>query len=145
MGYADAQIRSGKFFKLSNGEPVDIRLLNEEPYEKFTHGFAQQTTECGGEGCKKCAEGSEVRQTWTTNVYDWKENRVKLWTYGAMVAGKLKTHAKALAEEGKSLTAVDLRILKEGEGKDTEYTITTRMTTRELPKDLTLFPTDLPF
>lgn len=146
MGYADVEIRSTKFLKLANGEPVDIRLLNEEPYMKLTHGFGPgQTTECQGDECPKCKEGSDVRQSWTTNVYDWKENRVKIWTYGVSVARKLKTHAMALSEEEKSLTAVDLRILKEGEGKETEYTITTRTTARELPKNLTLFPIDLPF
>lgn len=144
-GY-DVDIKSNKFLKLTNGEPIDIRLLNEEPYERFTHGFGPgQTTECQGEDCSKCKEGHDPRQTWTTNVYDWKDSRVKIWTYGVAVARKLKTHAKALSEEEKTLTAVDLRILKEGEAKDTEYTITTRMIAKELPKNLTLFPIDLPF
>lgn len=143
MSFADLKIKSsGKFLKIEAGEPHDIRLYSEDPVEKIIHGFGKEAEPCGGTGCLRCAEGSEAKQRFLVNIYDHGVQKVLIWEFGGMIAGKLKALAIALKEEGHSLMDVDLKVDATGSSKNKVYTVTPRMSSKPVPTGLVLYKLD---
>ncbi len=143
MSFADLKIKSGgKFLKIESGEPRDVRLYSEEPFEKLIHGFGKEAVPCKGKVCGECAEGSEVKQRFLVNVYDHNSQKVSIWEFGPMIATQLKALAIALKEEGRTLMDVDLKIDATGSQQGKKYTVTPRMTAKMVPAGLVLYKLD---
>lgn len=143
MGYADQKIKqTSKYLKIESGEPHDLRLLNAEPAETFEHFSPGGSIDCKGDMCAACQDGDDAQQKFSTNVYDFKDQKVYLWKYGAMIAKALKSIAITLDEEGKSIMEVDLKVEATGSNKSKKYTVTPRMTAKPVPADLQLYKLD---
>lgn len=137
--YGDIEIRSNsKFLKIESGTPHDIRLLSETPKIEVIHGFGQTKKSCTGEGCLYCmgdSEDAQPKQRFKTEVWDWKLQKKMEWEFGAAIAKQLQAIEKSLAEEGKKITEVDLKVQAEGANMQKKYTVTPRMTTKVLPPE----------
>jgi len=133
--YGDIEIRSNsKFLKIESGVPHDIRLLSPAPKQRILHGFGKDAVDCAGEGCPNCADGAEAKQRFSAEVYDWKLGRTLNWEFGTSVAKQLKAIDTTLAEEGKKITEVDLKVEATGSNMSKKYTVTPRMTSKKLPE-----------
>ncbi len=139
-GYGDIEIKSNsKFLKIESGTPHDIRLLDDAPTVKLLHGFGKEATECIGEGCELCidpAEGEEAKQRFSSEVYDHLLKRKLTWDYGPGIAKQLKAIDVTLAEEGKKITDVDIKVAATGSMMAKKYTCTPRMTSKPIPDDV---------
>lgn len=148
-GYADPDIKqTSKYVKIDSGEPRDLRLLDSDPFETMEHFSLAGSIECKGDMCPACQDGDEPAQKFSTNVYDFLAQKVRIWKYGASIAKSLKAIAIALQEEGKSIMDVDLKVEAEGSNKSKKYKVTPRMTAKNIPTGLTLFKldkSDIPF
>lgn len=146
-GYADSEIKqTSKYLKIESGEPHDLRLLNTEPAETFEHFSPGGSIECKGDMCAACQDGDEPQQKFSTNVYDFKYQKVFIWKYGAMIAKALKSIAITLQEEGKSIMDVDLKVEATGSNKSKKYSVTPRMSAKAVPTGLALYKLDdIPF
>lgn len=148
MSYGDMDIKSnGKFLRIESGVPHDVRILDADPVEKIIHGFGKEATNCIGEDCPRCDEGSEPSQRFLTNVYDHTFHKVMLWEFGASIAKQLRSIDQTMREEGKTILNTDLKVEATGEMKNKKYMITLRMTPKLVPTGLTLhkIDTDLGF
>jgi hypothetical protein len=140
MSYGNIEIKSNsKFLKIETGTPHDLRLLSESPTVKQQHGFGKEAVDCEGEGCGKCAEGSEVKQRFSAEVYDFLVKRVMTWEFGPAVAKQLKAIDQTLNEEGKKITSVDLKVEASGAMMNKKYMVTPRMTAKPLPEGVIPF------
>lgn len=135
----DIKVNS-KFLKIEAGEPHDVRLLNPEPIQFMQHRFAppKQPAKCGGAVCPYCQDNHEPSQRFATNAYDFHAKKVVVWEYGAQVARQLRDIYKALMEEDRKITEVDLRVSTEGSGINKKWSITPRSGTKTVPGGLTL-------
>lgn len=139
-GYGDVEIKSNsKFLKIESGVPHDIRLLTPKPDEKIIHKFGQDAVECEGEGCEQCNGGDEPRQRFSAEVYDHTLKRKLTWEYGSTIATQLKAIDTAMAEEGRQITMVDLKVEARGEKMSKKYMVTPRSTAKPLPEDVIPF------
>lgn len=144
--YGDVIIQStGKFVRIENGQPRELRLLDKVPFVKIIHGFGKEATSCTGEGCFKCAEDNEPKQRFSANVYDHVLKKAMIWEYGSSIAKQLKSIYASLKEEGRNITEVDLRVESSGDKMTKKYSITPRMTTKPIPPDLKLVDFGIPF
>jgi len=140
MSYTDIEIKSNnKFLKIESGVPHDIRLLNDTPDEKMIHGFGKDAIPCDGNGCAECAGGSEAKQRFSANVYDFTVKRAMLWEFGAAIAKQLKAIDTTLSEEGKRITQIDLKVEATGQNMQKKYMVTPRTTGKPLPDDVIQF------
>jgi len=139
MSYGDIEIRSNsKFLKIESGTPHDIRLLSETPKTEVIHGFGNAKKPCTGEGCIYCMgddQDAQPKQRFKTEVWDWKLQKRMEWEFGASVAKQLQAIEKSLAEEGKKITEVDLKVEAEGANMQKKYRVTPRMTAKALPPE----------
>lgn len=143
MSYGGLDIKStGKFLKIESGTPHDLRILDETPTEKVVHGFGKEASNCAGEDCHRCEEGSEPSQRFITNVYDHGTRKVMLWEFGASIAKQLRSIDNTMREEGKTVLDVDLKVEATGEMKNKKYMITPRMTPKLVPAGLALHKID---
>lgn len=134
MSYGDVEIKSNsKFLKIESGTPHDVRLLSESPAVKVLHGFGKEAVACEGNGCGECAAGSEAKQRFSAEVYDFLLKRQMTWEFGPAVAKQLKAIDQTLAEEGKKITDVDLKVEASGAMMNKKYMVTPRMTSKPLP------------
>lgn len=148
MGFSDLKIKAtGKFLRIESGVPQDIRILQDSPVERILHGFGKEAEECGGEGCERCAGGSEPQQRFSINVWNHSLNKIMIWEFGSGIAKQLKAIAKSLEEESQNILSVDLKVEAEGAQKSKKYKITPRMTSKPIPQGLKLLPMDggIPF
>lgn len=145
MSFGDRRIRSGKFLKIESGEPVELRILDDTPYEKMIHGFGETQSECQGEHCGACQEGSEPKQRFMTNVFSHANSRVMVWEYGTPIHRQLVSIEGECEEADKSLKDVDLKIEKTGNNKTTKYQVTMKIAAKSIPQGLVLHKLDLPF
>ncbi len=138
-GY-DQEIKvNSKFLKIEAGDPHDIRLLDREPVEIYTHQVPNSKPEpCEGGGCARCESGDEPRQRFLTNVYDFNTKKVKIFEYGSMIGKQLKEIYKTLLEEDRKITDVDLKISASGSQLSKKYQIVPRQTSKPVPAGLTL-------
>lgn len=135
--FGDVEIKStGKFFKVASGHPVVVRLLSDSPEERIVHGFGKEEIECAGEGCPKCAEGSEAKQRWSIALYNHEAKRPMIWDFGAAVCRQLSGVYKTLNAQEIKLTDTDLMIDATGEKMQKKYQVTPMMKSKPVPEDL---------
>jgi len=134
----DIKVNS-KFLKIEAGDPHDIRLLDPESVEIYSHQVPNGKPEvCGGEGCVLCEKGDEPRQRFLCNVYDFNSKKVKVFEYGSMIGKQLKEIYKTLMEENRQITSCDLKISATGSNLSKRYQITPRGQSKPVPAGLTL-------
>lgn len=139
MNIDDLKIKSaGKFIKIESGEPQDLRVLTENIVERMIHGFGKEAVTCGGPGCFKCAGGVDIKQRFFVNVYNHNVQRVMLWEFGPGIAKSLKSIAKTLKEENRTILDVDIKVEADGSGMNKKYKVIPRMTAKEIPAGLIL-------
>ena len=137
MSYANAKIiKNSLFLKIEQGVPHTIRLLDADPTEQFQHKIAEKLTPCSGELCAHCDEGHSRNQRFVTNVYDYNDETVKLWSYGPTLAEDLKSIAIALTKDDMDIMNTDLEVTATGSGMQKKTKIQPRMKSQELPKNL---------
>jgi hypothetical protein len=138
MSYADVEIKSNsKYLKIESGQPHDIRLLDEDPTELFEHQTDTGSAKCPGmDQCAACQDGDYPNQRFGANIYDHNSKKVLVWKYGGGVAKQLKAIAETLAEEGRSMMEVDLKVDATGSSQQKRYTVTPRLTPKPLPEGL---------
>ena len=134
---------SGKYLKIKSGESADIHILSEVPSMQKNHGYGKSKVTCTGKGCSSCAAGDRPRQRWTVNVWDRREECVKLFEFGAMVASQIKAIAEMLKMDGHSIHSVDLRIRKDGAEEATKYMVMQKQAVGSIPDTIELYT--LPF
>lgn len=135
MSYGELEIKSNsKFLKIESGVPHDIRLLDASPEEKIVHGFGKDATICDGENCAQCSAGDDPKQRFVANVYDHTVKRQMTWEFGAAVAKLLKAIDTSMAEEGRKITEIDLKVEATGEKLSKKYMVTPRMSAKPLPE-----------
>jgi hypothetical protein len=128
-----------KFLKIEAGEPHDIRLLNSEPIEIYSHQVPNAKPEiCTGDSCHLCENGNEPRQRFLTNIYDHNSGKVKIFEYGSMIGKQLKEIYKTLLEEDRKITDVDLKVSATGSNLSKRYQIMPRGTSKAVPSGLQL-------
>lgn len=135
-GYGKVVIKSNsKFLKIEAGQPQDVRILDDAPTEVFKHQVKTGSPlDCvGASSCFRCMEGDQPMQKFITNVYSHSLGKVLLWEYSGGVAKSLKAIATTLEEEGKNILDVDLKVDAQGSGKDKRYSVTPRMTSKQVP------------
>lgn len=147
MGFSDLKIQNnGKFLKIDQGVPHDVRILEPEPFVWMEHGFGKEGKECAGEHCQQCAGGHVPSQRFSVNVYDYGAKRVMLWQFGSGIAKKLKSISVTLEDDQKTLADVDIKVECEGSGLAKKYAITPRMSAKTVPMGLVLLRhQELPF
>lgn len=150
-GYGDVKIQQNtKFLKIEAGTPHDVRLLNQEPTEIYKHQLPppNKPVLCTGSTCNYCLNGDTPSQKFVTNVFDFLEGKVKLFEYGSMIAKQLQAICKTLAEEGRQINDVDLKIEATGANLAKRYQVTPRGTSKAIPRDVELYDIeagDVPF
>ncbi len=138
-GYDQDIKQNSKFLKIEAGEPHDIRLLNPEPVEIYSHQIPNAKPEpCQGAVCQFCEKGDEPRQRFLTNVYDHNSKKVKVLEYGASIGKQLKEIYKTLLEENRQINDVDLKISATGSNLSKRYQVTPRGTSKPVPAGLQL-------
>lgn len=140
MSYQDMDVDAGagKYLRVKGGESADIHILTEVPFKMVCHGFGKERLTCAGKECRMCAEGETPKTRWIINVFDRKDNAVKIYEFGPSIARQVKAIAEMLAEQQQTVHDVDLRIKAEGSGMDTEYTVLHRKMTGPMPAELKL-------
>ena len=134
----DIKVNS-KFLKIEAGDPHDIRLLDPEPVEIYSHQIPNAKPElCLGGACPYCEKGDEPRQRFLTNVYDFNSKKVKVFEYGSMIGKQLKEIYKTLMEENRQITSCDLKISATGSNLSKRYQITPRGQSKPVPAGLQL-------
>jgi hypothetical protein len=135
MSYGDVNIKSNsRFLKIESGVPHDIRLLSESPEERVVHGFGKEEVECLGDGCLPCKDPeNQAKQRFTAEIYDHTIKRQLTWEFGAAIAKQLKAIDTTMAEEGRKITSIDLKVEAQGEKMSKKYMVTPRMSAKPLP------------
>lgn len=158
MSFADIEVKSsGMFLKIKSGEPVVIRLLQDNPSHKVQHGIGNTAIECPGENCPKCQEkgpdgkpskDAKAKQRFKLNVYSHDNNKVMLWEFGAGLMKMIQMTEETLKTQEVSILDVDLIISAKGELMDKKYSVQPMLKSRPVPEGLVLHKleaSDLPF
>lgn len=110
-----------------------IRILDDEPFSFWQHWLQVQSTSvsCMGKGCPICAVIAEEKANKVANrkysssqrhairIWNYKTNQMEVMIQGKNFFNQLLT----LHREVGDLKTYDLKIIRNGEGKDTTYTI----------------------
>lgn len=119
-----------EYIKLTPNNPVKIRILDTEPYSRWTHWLQKQsrTLTCGGRDCPICAvskaqkANGETPQYSTTkrhivHIWNYATNRVEFFEAGNTVFAQLGNYHRLLG----SITEADITVIRSGTGKQTTY------------------------
>jgi len=121
--YDGEQPSSGNFMKLQQGENK-IRIASQTFHFK-KHGFKDSgkysSKICQGEDCQFCAEGNEPKNRYSWIVIDRTDNGIKILEVGWQIYGQLLGYAKD--EEYGDLKTYDAKIIRTGEGLETDYQV----------------------
>jgi hypothetical protein len=139
MSFTDIKIEGGKFLKIDSGESVDIHILSQEPVKQVIHGFGMDKVNCIGKNCNMCEEGETPKQRWLVNVWDRKDQKVRVFEFGPAIARQIKAIAEMLQESKQTVHDVDFRIKAEGSGLNKEYTVIQKPMGGAVPDNVTLY------
>lgn len=111
-------------FRIGDGETAKVRFLTEEPLNFRQHNlhidgkWPKYTCRQGLEGgCPLCKAGDNPRFVGAYVVFDYRDNKVKIYIQGIRV---LKVLDRLHAREG-GLMGQDFEISRSGKGTDTSY------------------------
>ena len=113
----------GDYIKLTAGNVVTLHLLSQKPEKAVIHWVNKKKTVCSGKECELCANGDRPKSRWVVEVWDRKEQKVKKFEFGSMIASQLKAIAELQAEGQKTIHDTDIRIKTTGAALETEYAV----------------------
>lgn len=110
-----------------------IRVLDDEPYSFWQHWLPAQNTSvpCMGKGCPICAVIAEEKANKITNkkYSSTQRHAIRIWNYKTnqmeiMIQGKnFFSQLLTLHREVGDITTYDIKVIRNGEGKETTYTL----------------------
>lgn len=120
------------YTKLEAGSTT-IRILDKEPYSFWSHWFNKQQTSvtCLGKGCPVCdviaaqKANPDMEKKYTNShrhairVWNYKTNQMEVMIQGKNFFSQLLTFHREIGD----LTTYDIKVIKNGSGKDTTYTL----------------------
>lgn len=120
-----------EYMKLQAGTPVKFRILDAEPFSRWTHWLPKQSRSitCGGGDCPICAvikaqkANGETPQYSSTkkhilHVWNYATGKVEFFEAGNTVFAQLGAYHKMLGD----IRNVEFTVVKNGSGKQTSYT-----------------------
>ena len=120
-----------EYTKIKPGEVIKIRILDREPFSRWTHWLPKQmrTITCGGQSCPICAVVKAQKEnkedlTYSTSrrhilhIWNYTTNRLEFFEQGNAVFKQLASFNKMLGD----ITSCDIKVMRTGEKKDTAYT-----------------------
>lgn len=120
-----------EYTKVKPGEVIKIRILDTEPFSRWTHWLPKQsrTLTCAGQGCPICAvikaqKENKEELTYSSSrrhilhVWNYTTNRLEFFEQGNTVFKQLASFHKMLGD----ITTCDFKVMRTGEKKDTAYT-----------------------
>lgn len=120
-----------EYTKVKPGEVIKIRILDREPFSRWTHWLPKQsrTITCAGQGCPICAVMKAQKEnkedaTYSSSrrhilhVWNYTTNRLEFFEQGNTVFKQLASFNKMLGD----ITTCDFKVMRTGEKKDTAYT-----------------------
>ena len=138
-GYGDIDVESGgggDYVKLVTGNPVTIHLLSREPKKSIVHWVNRKKETCLGNVCELCKDGNKAKVRWLSEVWDRKDQKLKKFEFGNMIAAQLKSIAELMAESQQTVHDVDIRIKTTGSGLETEYSVLHVPKSGEIPQEV---------
>jgi hypothetical protein len=127
MGYKDMNIESNsKYIKAAPGKPITVHIVTKEPKENLIHWVNKKREICRGKGCNWCQSldpKEKQKQTWSTNVIDRADGKLKSFEFGPMIAEQIRNYASMLAEKGDTVHDYDYRIMATDDKGFTKYTV----------------------
>lgn len=120
------------YTKLETGATT-IRILDNEPYSFWSHWFNKQQTSvtCLGKGCPVCdviaaqKANPDMEKKYTNSqrhairVWNYKTNQMEVMIQGKNFFSQLLTFHREIGD----ITTYDIKVVKNGSGKDTSYTL----------------------
>lgn len=107
----------GHFLVIKNGESA-VGVFRGEPYDFFALWKDKQSTIV-----EEGTPGAKFRFRINFITKDVTGYQAKIWEQGSVVYGDLKNLDQALREEGSSLEETVIKIVRQGSGLDTAYTL----------------------
>lgn len=120
-----------EYTKVKPGEVIKIRILDREPFSRWTHWLPKQqrTITCAGKDCPICAvmkaqKENKEEATYSSSrrhilhVWNYTTNRLEFFEQGNTVFIQLASFHKMLGD----ITTCDFKVMRTGEKKDTKYT-----------------------
>lgn len=120
-----------EYTKINAGSMVTLRILDDEPFSRWTHWLPVQkrSLTCAGKDCPICAvikSQKEAKETPTysstrrhiLHVWNYDTNRIEFFEQGNTVFKDLSAFHKMLG----GIKNADIKVMKTGQGKDTKYT-----------------------
>lgn len=120
-----------EYMKLTPGNPVKMRVLDAEPFSRWTHWLPKQTRSitCAGADCPICAVVKAQKANGETpqysgskkhivHVWNYSTNRVEFFEAGNTVFAQLGAYHKMLGD----IRSADFTVMKAGSGKQITYT-----------------------
>jgi hypothetical protein len=130
------QGRNVDFLKLQPGENK-VRIAGKPSmisvhWEKTTDGSTRKVI-CPGSGCPLCAEGQAPSKRYQVKVIDRVDGEVKILESGPMIFNQVKAYA--MDPDYGDPTKYDIKIRRDGTGRDTRYTLMPAPRKSELNED----------
>ena len=110
-----------------------IRILDNEPYSFWNHWLPTQNTSvvCMGKGCPICAVIAEEKANKVVNkkYSSTQRHAIRIWNYKTkqmevMIQGRtFFSNLLMLHREIGDITTYDIKVVKNGEGKETTYSL----------------------
>ena len=120
-----------EYTKIAPGAMITIRVLDAEPFSRYTHWLPLQkrSLTCGGSTCPICEVIKSQRANKETptyskarrhilHVYNYETKRIEFFEQGNEVYKDLSAFHRMLGD----IRNADLKVMKTGAGKDTKYT-----------------------
>lgn len=122
--YTEMEVEGGgDYIKLTAGNVVTLHILSPKPDKSIIHWVNKKKSNCMGKECEFCANGDKPKTRWLIDVFERKEQKVKKFEFGNMVASQLKSIAEMMAENQQTIHDTDIRIKTTGAGLETEYSV----------------------
>lgn len=109
-----------------------IRILDDEPYSFWQHWLPQQSTSvsCMGKECPICSVNAQAKANKEKPIYgNSQRHAMRIWNYGenrmeVMIQGKgFFSQLLTLNREIGDLKGYDIKVIRNGSGTDTTYTM----------------------
>lgn len=137
MGFNDLDAeRQSDFLKLTAGAPTTVKILTKDPKKESVHWVDKKKSTCLVNACENCMAGNKPKPRWTIDVWDRKDQAVKKFEFGSMIASQLKSIAEMMAESQKTIHDTDIRIKTTGSGIDTEYSVLHVPSVGDIPAEI---------
>ena len=137
MGWNDVERSTGEnrekipYTKFEKGA-TNIRILDDEPFSFWSHWLQKQQTSitCPGKGCPICNVIAQAKANKQEQKYNsTQRHAIRIWNYKTnqmevMIQGRtFFSNLLMLHREIGDITTYDIKVVKNGEGKETTYSL----------------------